>query len=74
VFGIALFGVIVHAHGLCPHVEVETVLNFVVMEWALQVVVIVEQACGGGVTLFIGEDELCGDVVPLSWRVCSGRR
>jgi len=28
VLGIALFGVIVLHGGLCPHVEVETVLNF----------------------------------------------
>jgi len=63
VLGIALFGVIVLHGGLCPHVEVETVLNFVVMECgSLQVVVIVEQVCGvRRVTLFVGEDELCGD-------------
>jgi len=49
-------GVIVLHGGLCPHVEVETVLNFVVMECgSLQVVVIVEQVCGvWRVTLFVG--------------------
>lgn len=60
--GIAFFGIIVLQGGLCPHVEVETVLNPVVMErGSFHVVLIVEQVRRvGRVTLFVWKDELCG--------------
>ena len=63
VLGIAYFSIIVLHGGLCPHVKVETILNLVVMErGSFHLVVVIEQVRRvRRISLFIWEDELCGD-------------